>query len=353
MCDLAGYGIKSLPNEGKSKGASFSDIWKLQQMVGGKLTGMYIKIFKKGQLGLEYEASVYEHLKALKSEDGLLSEKFYKDRFIDMICYKPDVEFEELSALVTDQKTVKNILEVASLPRRLANKLNISKRTVTNITYSAIITDTPADTVILFDFLYREDIELEQKLLVLYQLVLLIEKLGEIGISHNDMHWGNVLVAYDPVGFRLRSAKAEFRPILFDWDRAQMKEGETNPFLTDEVQLYESPFSKTRDYAIFLYQYIEFCRIYLNKNNNETKSYPDKIIPDFVIPTMDVPEQFIDKVADLLGRCMVSNGMEELLQCEQYFNFGKTPPSFEWVLKSIDNQIMGILIEKNEYRSEF
>ena len=65
--------------------------------------------------------------------------------------------------------------------------------------------------------------------IVLAQIVTALEALADAGITHNDLHWSNIIVeTIDPKDFREIDlggfmTTPRFRPVLFDWDRAVVK----------------------------------------------------------------------------------------------------------------------------------
>ena len=66
----------------------------------------------------------------------------------------------------------------------------------------------------------------EDRRMVFAQLVLVLEVLAQNGVTHNDLHWGNVLVetAREGETFSFTMGDAEYRcryrPVVYDWDRA-------------------------------------------------------------------------------------------------------------------------------------
>jgi len=62
--------------------------------------------------------------------------------------------------------------------------------------------------------------------IMLAQIVTALEALANTGITHNDLHWGNIIVeTIDPKDFQVidlggQKLQPSFRPVLFDWDRA-------------------------------------------------------------------------------------------------------------------------------------
>jgi hypothetical protein len=80
-------------------------------------------------------------------------------------------------------------------------------------------------------------------------------------ISHNDMHWGNILVVdktcdqkrvYEFEGLTYE-IESRYQPMLFDWDRSQIDDGIENQELNDYANQFAPKFSTARDW-LALYQ---------------------------------------------------------------------------------------------------
>jgi hypothetical protein len=134
---------------------------------------------------------------------------------------------------------------------------------VENMTYSMIVTKKPAGFVVdLNTFMEDPDITSLEKRATLAKTVIAITKMHEIRISHNDQHWGNILIVdetkYDDGGYRLDghtySLPTSFKPVLFDWDRSQVAGWKPNPVFLGFPDLYKPEYSTARDWFTFYKQ---------------------------------------------------------------------------------------------------
>ena len=145
-----------------------------------------------------------------------------------------------------------------------------------NFHYTVVVTESSGDTSkTLLDFYTENSGNTPMLMCLLSRLVLSIHKLHNLGVSHNDMHWDNVLVReHDKVdlnytlsprdkGYKEKKFQYEqiqVSPVLFDWDRAEMKVGRSNPELKEYEQLYEPPFSPGRDFCHFLRNWTDHAK---------------------------------------------------------------------------------------------
>jgi hypothetical protein len=98
---------------------------------------------------------------------------------------------------------------------------------------------------------------------LLSRLILSMHKLHEIGVSHNDMHWNNIVVRFhdQPIslqypfhGRMLEYYDITASPVLFDWDFSEIADNSvfgSNPFLGAYMDR-GSRFSPARDLLEFV-----------------------------------------------------------------------------------------------------
>ena len=151
-----------------------------------------------------------------------------------------------------------------------------------NLQYTIIATRSPENNtnrvMKLSHFVRKPGISFEAKASVIAMTALSIYAMHQMGICHNDQHWDNILVAmtakrrhykytYDNVLYKFNT---NARPLLFDWDWAQLCEGGSkNEYLNDFPQIFPADRSradKTRDIFRF-YIELRFMMKHLNKRD--------------------------------------------------------------------------------------
>jgi hypothetical protein len=178
-----------------------------------------------------------------------------------------------LASVTREQKPLVTTEDVAA--KNLVNKAK--KLTYTVVLTERVTFDTlGSDPVTLYEFYKKNNNQTSMLMCILSRLVLSMHKLHQLGVSHNDIHWGNILVrkhhevdleyVVEPEGIRLQYEKISVSPVLFDWDWAEMKAASSNTYL--RFQNLDPPFSPGRDFSIFFdYWYI------LTTETNQKRNY--------------------------------------------------------------------------------
>jgi hypothetical protein len=288
-----------------SNSSSESDIWQFQK-IGGQ-TIIFCKIFEANESGLKYEGEVYAYIhkyfKIPKNDDE------YKKLFIDVHCIVKYLSFSELKSFIVDKH---NITSTKSLVRNLiimqcgepsrrpaltdsdyvltqkdvpycyntkTKRIGINVR---NKMYHIVMTKKPDGKVVdLFSFITSTIIEKNVKRMVLGKTLLAIQKLVDMKISHNDMHWKNILVTehitndtndiyVDKNTGVVYSFGTVIIPILFDWDRSQVQGKYENASLDSFEHLYKPKYSPYRDLLTFYNMVLKF----------ESFIFDDEVIPN-------------------------------------------------------------------------
>jgi hypothetical protein len=161
----------------------------------------------------------------------------------------------ELSSRVTDQTLTRNltILQCGAPLRRpaLDDATPLRARDwpdctptvdVHRMNYTLIITDK-CEGRTLQAVLADRSVPTWRQREILYKLILAIHDMHALGVCHNDLHWENVLVQEVP---------PTYEPMLFDWDRAVMRDGPPNTDLLDFADFYQTPYYEARDWVSLL-----------------------------------------------------------------------------------------------------
>lgn len=265
----------------KASSSSATDIWQFTLNEGR----LFAKVFadpqsgtNKSGLGVEYEHTVYRYI-----TDTIDDRDPFFDHFIRLYCYMSRKTAHDLFTFVrsvtnqlTDRQLASNLQRNLSIlqcgkptarPGLLENQplhhkdipdcLNNEQLTDR---FNVMVTQAPKDPYsTMFDFLAREDITDADRADVLSMLVLCMQKMHRLQLTHNDQHWDNVLVAERrqsvtrvyPSGVQITS---RFYPVLFDWDFAQKKDGAPNPYLRKFERLFvPDAYDPLRDWFNFAY----------------------------------------------------------------------------------------------------
>lgn len=213
--------------------------------------------------GLDYEARVYQYV----TEHVAPQAPFFVTFLGFGVCHRPQVEqtwgefaeegFEELADNVTQQaQTSLTSSEVAQVRRNVTDPLERAKalralrtkyrdapeakacvsdsvhvlltlRACTNCAFSKWIATTPPE----------RDVK-QVLIMVLYALLAMRQQ----GVTHNDLHMGNILVRSDGQPLELHpsstlsfSLDTHYWPVIFDWDHAYVAALGPNPFLTEQL----------------------------------------------------------------------------------------------------------------------
>jgi hypothetical protein len=267
----------------KATSNSSSDIWQFSKE-DGKHT-VFCKVFSEASpdsSGLLYEADIYDYIeKSLTPDDPL------KQCFIKLVCVRRGLTFDDLKKDVmgdfgvTEGSLLRNLMIAQCgnpMSRPALDDLNATitqdfipdctpweREKFKRMTYAMVVTRKPTGVVVdLSTFLGDPDITNVEKRETLAKTVIAISKMHDMNISHNDQHWGNILIVYedddkdDTYTFDNQNYKlsSPFRPILFDWDRSQLSGWMDNKSLADYDTLYEPTYSTTRDWMTFHLQLI-------------------------------------------------------------------------------------------------
>lgn len=254
---------------------SASDIWEFVSEEDPTAT-VFCKVFSEASSesdGLFYEARVYQSIQdALEPDDPL------KENFVDLQCVLRDLTYSELAAKVlgtygvTEKTLVRNLMIMQcgkphkrpalddpkkTTRKDLPNCRNMDNSRFKAMRYAIMVTKKPKGTVVaLADFVADPDIPSHQKCRTLATVVLAIHRLHGMHISHNDMHWGNILVAdrtcdqkrvYE-FEDRTYHIESRYQPLLFDWDRAQIEGDFENQSLSEYAGQFTPSFSTARDW---------------------------------------------------------------------------------------------------------
>ena len=279
----------------KATSVSPTDIWVFEDDKHTYFGKVYIMPTQhyKDSFGISYEAHVYDYVKKNIIDDVTNP---YRNNFVELQKHCTNITFDELFAMVDSfRPLIKksnvarniayimcNIYNRPSLTDNRPSLTNNSKlleidplqlscfRSVSgspdHYKYGIIFTKKPkGDMVVTLDD-YMEDHTKRpiDKYNVLLKAVLCIETMHRNGISHNDQHWGNILVAIgadeenkvytlDNMEHTFRGSKD--RPILFDWDRAQIKGGILNKDIVPDIYgIYTPAHEPLRDWYLFFKQ---------------------------------------------------------------------------------------------------
>lgn len=313
--------------------------------------------------GVEYEADVYEYL-----EKELKGSVYAEYNFIPLLCVLRKQTFDNLLELANSSRPEKSNtrtqISKASCPQenqtvsdiQLARALLASVGTekspliatghvvegrnqnlvitAKNYTYTALITECiGSKPVSLYDFYKENKNQTSMLVCLLSRLVLSMHRLHQLGVSHNDIHWYNVLVhehdkvdlEYSLEGKRLQYKKISMSPVLFDWDWAQMKDGRCNPYLKSK-QL-DRPFSPGRDFSIFFEHWygLPTKRMYKTVTRNIYKQYQT------LMKYTEVDLEIQKKIEKLHGLLLV----EHLEQEEWAKEFDKEIDHSKFVLATV------------------
>ena len=268
----------------KASSSSSSDIW--QFATKDKEHTVFCKVFSETyqqSAGLLYEADIYNYIEnSLRKEDPL------KKCFIELVCVRRNLTFDDLKRDVlgdfgvTEESLLRNLMITQCgnpksrpalddlnvpmtqelLPNCSPSDIEMFKR----MTYAMVVTEKPTGIVMdLSTFLKDPDITNVEKRETLAKTVIAISKMHDMNISHNDQHWGNILIVYEDDDAKDEiytfdnqkySLSSPFRPVLFDWDRAQLANWPDNRQLATFDLLYKPAYSTTRDWLTFYLQLI-------------------------------------------------------------------------------------------------
>jgi hypothetical protein len=237
----------------KARDGSTADIWEFQSAESKQ--AVFCKVFvETNTSGLAYEAGVYEYLHATLPTIP----EVYRKNFLSLQCVIRGLSYDELAVVVrthtgrvTDEALVRNLTRIQcpkpdrrltlDTPGPLFGRPCVTAKLQK---YTVIVTEKCVGRT-MWKVMHDCRIPLTHKHHILRTLIRVIKQLHIMGISHNDMHWDNVLIQEDTQ-----------EPILFDWDRAQMRAGnEVNPILRDQGMRFmygTTPYSEARDW-LFLF----------------------------------------------------------------------------------------------------
>jgi hypothetical protein len=279
----------------KSSSGSSSDMWQLTTKNGNET--VFCKVFSENASELCAEADIYEYLEKSMSTDDPL-----KKCFVELVCVRRGLNYNDLKKDVmghfgvTEKSLLRNLMIIqCGNPRTrpalddlttIATKESIPNCTLSdrllfkNMTYMMIVTKKPNGFVVdLNTFLSDPDITNLEKRATLAKTVIAITKMHELDISHNDQHWGNILIAdetkdEDGGTYKLDehtySLPSQFRPILFDWDRSQVAGWDANPVFREFDDLYTPGYSTTRDWLTFYIQIISWHNALFDTDGDAT-----------------------------------------------------------------------------------
>ena len=271
----------------KSASASSTDIWVFEDETTN--FKYFLKLHEANperQPGLYYEKEVYE-----KITENCRTPEFneYKQNFVQFCCYLENLTMSNIWSLLegkVEERLKKNLVrnlkyvlcELDDRPELDVNTTPSTEPICTiepeNRKYNILVTKSPSkhlDRITsLHNFILNPNIKDKHKKNVLARVGLAINAQHRMGISHNDQHWNNILVTIsewdtyihkDIDGNDLKFGSL-YCPVLFDWDRAQMKATPDNKELTYFEHLYTHPYyRKENDYVIFahnLFKYGQF-----------------------------------------------------------------------------------------------
>jgi len=138
------------------------------------------------------------------------------------------------------------------------------KSTFTVVITKCVVTDpvpstslSPPTTLARFLQSSSPDAVLRRSLFA--RLLLAMHQLFLLGVTHNDLHWNNVLISrhspsdlgYAIDGTSYEYKRVEYSPVIIDWDQAQIK-GRPNPVIED---LYDFQPSHDKDACTFVEQW--------------------------------------------------------------------------------------------------
>ena len=283
-----------------SNSESPSDIWIFKSDIGNQL--IFCKVFvqsnykkqkKNDTCGLEYESKVYLYIKKQLSKPEYVD---FKDNFVQLENICKNLTFSELMSKVcvngnvTEARLKRNVqyMICGETDKRPAlDKGNdywvkgCGNVVPENFQYTIIATRSPennTDHIIPLWFFVQDNIPFEAKASVIAITALSIHAMHQMGIYHNDQHWSNIIVAiteetrvyeytHKNVSYKFNTSA---RPVLFDWDLAQLCEGGSkNEYLNDFPQIFpagQSRANKTRDIFRF-YTTLRFMMLKLDKKD--------------------------------------------------------------------------------------
>lgn len=268
-----------------ARSSSASDIWVFKSNSGDIV---FLKIFPTDfrSSGLLYESGVYRYINEKLKQPNM---EEYSDNFVKLKCILEGISFDDLFSLISKEKGIdrdnlirnlKYILCADNIKKRPSldsiDKDNLEIKGCEpdvkpeNYNYSVIVTYAPSTDLkniqSLLDFMEFDSSSSVDKYSVIARTALSICAMHRMGISHNDQHWGNILVStdieksyiYHHNGLRYEFLSC-YHPVLFDWDRSQIQNGEDNYELELYPGIYDSGnFKPGRDYLMFakdLYRY--------------------------------------------------------------------------------------------------
>lgn len=260
--------------------SSHSDIWQFSSILNEEL---FCKVFNVSSPGLTYEAKVYEYISNHFSKHR--NDPYHKC-FVDLYCFQKNLSYYDIVSVVVGsfgiarQQVLRNLTimqcgnprarpaltskvplthDPKTIPLCYKYKQNNLNSIVRSQIYSIIVTKRPpGDICTLHDFIRNRNISRDVKRDVLGKTVLVMRKMHSLHISHNDLLWTNILVSNtdttlasreykDTVTSNIFSFRSEYVPVVFDWDRSQLKDDYSNIGTDDYDTLYKPKYATHRD----------------------------------------------------------------------------------------------------------
>lgn len=209
-------------------------------------------------------------------------------------------------------------------------------------TYTVVITEAIENPISLSDFFKSTKTTLATKLGILSRLILLIRKVHEMKVSHNDLHWHNVLVRHHTAAnieykiddsHKITYRDVEYSPVVLDWDRAQInipdQYGDNEDITTGEhytyndQKLYDPPFFPARDYCKFISSWL------LDSFDEMSPHFLDSYQKQFAEPAITILKAY-DKLCIYQGK---TPGNLKKFWFRQYP--GKPPPLEESIVDQL------------------
>ena len=267
-----------------SDSSSDTDIWVFEDDVQNKI---FLKIHEADedkQPGLFYEPRVYQRVTE-KCKSPEFQE--YQPNFVQFVCYLKNLTYNNLWSLIKDtlpdnkfqSHLVRNLKYIICQNSNRPALDDDDKSSPLNcnldskqVKYNILVTKAPVKNLncvrTLHHFInYDKDHSEQDEKSVLTRVGFAINAQHHMGISHNDQHWHNILVmegketkyTYKLDNGDTVSFSSRYCPVLFDWDRAQMKEitqdNDINQLLKRMPNTYQGPyFQPGRDVMFFASQ---------------------------------------------------------------------------------------------------
>ena len=244
--------------------SSEAELWIFKHIL--KKNTVYLKIYESNkQPGLLYESNVYEKLNSFLNIEEY---KIYGGNFVRFKCLLENISFRNLHELLNSDRYIANLYrnlhkiicyqtkQMVPLDKHDSNYNGKKLRekcsnSPLSATYNILVTESPScqKIVSLNEFITDQKLPVHDKKSVIARVGLSINFIHNIGLSHNDLHWNNIIVTLkeEPESYEYTvndikyTFKSKFCPVLLDWDRAQWKSGQTNKLLLDS-DIYPQPF---------------------------------------------------------------------------------------------------------------